>query len=80
MRYKDADFIARKTREGGWSIYRRAPELLGAPCIMRAALDDDEAFDTFCAGVSAQRKSLYNAAARRFECGTVEQLARSRAD
>jgi hypothetical protein len=77
LNYLDADFIAHNTEGRVWIIYRRAPDGIGTH-LSCATLRDDEALDTFCAGASAQHKSLYNLTAGRFECGTLEQLTRSK--
>jgi len=72
---EDADFIAINTTGRNRLVYRRASD---GRATLVASLDTDEAFDTFCAGASARGQSLWNDTTRHFECGTVEQLQRSK--
>lgn len=66
----DADFIAYKDT-GVWVVVQRRSDGV----FSTIANTDDTGFDLIAAGISASRKSLWNAETGQFICGTVGQLS-----
>jgi hypothetical protein len=69
----DADYIAYEERPDSWVVLKRHAD--GE--IHVVANCNHETASLIASGVSEWRKSLWNAEAGKFTCGTVEQLERA---
>jgi hypothetical protein len=70
----DAEFIVYGQR-GLWTFICRRDDDSG--CWNQIGQVDDTGFNLIAAGISASRKSLWNANSKVFETGTLEQLRRT---